>query len=181
MTTQQEKAQTFRALHRPGSPLVLVNIWDAGSAKAVAAAGAKSVAIASWAVAAAHGFEDGERIPLELALANAQRVVRATDLPVTMDLESGFGSAPADVAGSVAAAIRASPCVSSPESDCRNFESRRTAGRHARRSVKKVMLPGSQQTDESDDDQINGNDVVQHARHEKNQDSRKQGSDRSKG
>ena len=44
-----------------------------------------------------------------------------------------------------------------------------------------MMLPGSQQTDESDDDQINGNDVIQHARHEENQDPRKQGNDRSKG
>ena len=81
-------------MHIPGKPLVLFNIWDAGSAKAVAAAGAKAIATGSWSVANANGFADGERIPLALAIDNLRRIVGATDLPVTIDLESGYGDAP---------------------------------------------------------------------------------------
>ena len=57
---QMEKAEQFRALHVPGKPLILFNVWDAGSAKAVAAGGAKAIATSSWSVANANGFTDGE-------------------------------------------------------------------------------------------------------------------------
>jgi 2-methylisocitrate lyase-like PEP mutase family enzyme len=96
-------AEAFRALHKSGTPLVLFNIWDAGSAKAVAMSGAKAIATSSWSVAAAHGFVDGERIPLELAIDNLRRIVCATELPVTVDLESGY----ADVGETIALAIQA--------------------------------------------------------------------------
>ena len=76
MTTASEKARLFAALHRPGDPVILFNAWDAGSAKAVAEAGAKAIATGSASVAAAHGFQDAEALPLELALANAARVAR---------------------------------------------------------------------------------------------------------
>lgn len=107
MSTQQNKAQAFRSLHTPGRPLVLFNIWDAGSAKTVAAAGAAALATGSWSVAAANGYADGEQIPLEVALANLGRIVAASALPVTLDLESGYGATPAEVGRSVAAAIAA--------------------------------------------------------------------------
>jgi hypothetical protein len=83
----ETKARTFAALHVPGDPLVLFNVWDAGSAKAVAEAGAKATATGSWSVAAAQGFADGEKMPLDLVLANLDRIVGAVDLPVTIDLE----------------------------------------------------------------------------------------------
>lgn len=89
------KARAFAALHRPGEPLILFNAWDAGSARTVEAAGAKAIATASWAVAAANGFEDGESLPLDLALDNLGRIVAATDLAVTIDLERGYADAPA--------------------------------------------------------------------------------------
>jgi len=73
---------------------VLFNAWDAGSAKAVAAGGAKTIATSSWSVAAANGFVDGERIPLDLAINNLRRIVSAVEVPVTVDLESGYGDAP---------------------------------------------------------------------------------------
>ena len=66
--TQTERARAFAALHVPGDPVILYNIWDAGGASAVADAGARAIATASWAVAAAHGFADGEAIPLDLVL-----------------------------------------------------------------------------------------------------------------
>ena len=64
MSDQAQKANAFRKLHVRGKPVVLMNIWDAGSAKAVATSGASAIATGSWSVAAAHGFADGEQIPL---------------------------------------------------------------------------------------------------------------------
>lgn len=92
----------FAALHVSGAPLVLVNVWDAGSAKAVAAAGAKAIATGSASVAAANGFSDAEALPLDLAIANARRIVGAVDLPVSIDFEGGYAVAPDAVASNVA-------------------------------------------------------------------------------
>lgn len=96
MTVQTERARTFHALHVKSDPLVLFNAWDAGSARAVAEAGAKAIATGSWSVAAAHGFADGEALPLELAIANLERIIAITDLPVTIDIEGGYGVHPRD-------------------------------------------------------------------------------------
>lgn len=107
MTDQKSKAAAFRALHVPGSPLVLFNIWDPGSARAVEAAGAVALATGSWSVANANGFADGEHLPLDLVLSNLARIVAATGLPVSIDLESGYGETPAAVAQTVVRAIEA--------------------------------------------------------------------------
>jgi 2-methylisocitrate lyase-like PEP mutase family enzyme len=107
MTNQSKKAVHFREMHAPGKPLILFNIWDAGSAKAVAAAGARAIATGSWSVADANGYADGEQLPLAVALDNLRRIVRATDLPVTVDLESGYGETPAEVGETIAKAIAA--------------------------------------------------------------------------
>ncbi|HYW15178.1 MAG TPA: isocitrate lyase/phosphoenolpyruvate mutase family protein [Allosphingosinicella sp.] len=102
MAEQNEKARAFAALHRPGEPVILYNVWDAGSAQAVAEAGAKAIATGSASVAAAHGFQDSEALPLDLVLANAARVVAAVDLPVTIDFEGAYGVDPEAVAANVA-------------------------------------------------------------------------------
>jgi methylisocitrate lyase len=104
---QTRKAEQFRALHIPGKPLVLFNIWDAGGAKTVAAGGAKAIATSSWSVANANGFSDGEQTPLILAIENLRRIVGATDLPVTIDLESGYGDASEMVGETIGLAIDA--------------------------------------------------------------------------
>lgn len=104
---QGRKAEKFRALHVPGQPVVLFNIWDAGSAKAVAAAGAPALATGSWSVAHAGGFRDGEGMPLALAIDNLRRITGATALPVTVDLERGYGDTPAAVGETVGQAIDA--------------------------------------------------------------------------
>jgi 2-methylisocitrate lyase-like PEP mutase family enzyme len=83
---QKRKAETFHNLHIRKNPIVLFNGWDAGSAKAVAAGGAKAIATSSWSVAAANGFQDGERIPLDLAINNLRRIVSAVEVPVTADI-----------------------------------------------------------------------------------------------
>jgi 2-methylisocitrate lyase-like PEP mutase family enzyme len=98
------KAEQFRSLHVRGKPLVLFNIWDAGSAKAVAASGAPALATGSWSVASANGYADGEHVPLDFAIENLRRIVRATDLPVSVDLEAGYGNVPEEVARTVALA-----------------------------------------------------------------------------
>lgn len=103
MSKQEALARRFRDLHRKNHPIVLFNVWDAGSAKIVAETGAEALATGSWSVAAAHGFEDGEKIPLPLALANLQRIVAAADLPVSFDLESGYGDVGATVRQAIAA------------------------------------------------------------------------------
>ena len=107
MSNLEAKAEHFRSLHVPGKPLVLFNIWDVGSAKAVEGAGARALATGSWSVASANGYEDGEGVPLDLAIANVARIVRATELPVTVDLESGYGEAPDSMAKAVERSISA--------------------------------------------------------------------------
>lgn len=97
------KIEQFAKFHRAGNPLVLVNVWDAGSARTVANAGAKAIATGSWSVAAALGLEDGEAVPLDLALANLARIVAAVDLPVSIDLETGYGDPAATLAAAEAA------------------------------------------------------------------------------
>jgi len=102
-----DKIKDFGDLHIPGNPLILYNIWDAGSAKAVADAGAKAIATGSYGVAGAHGFKDGETFPVELVLSNLTEILNVTDLPVTLDFESGYGDDPAAVQASVARAADA--------------------------------------------------------------------------
>ena len=100
-----DKVDQFRAMHVPGNPLVLYNIWDAGSTKAVAEAGAKAIATGSYGVAEAQGFHDGETLPLEIVLENLKRILSVTDLPVTIDMEAGYGDTPDAVRASVAKAF----------------------------------------------------------------------------
>jgi 2-methylisocitrate lyase-like PEP mutase family enzyme len=104
---QTLKAKAFAELHRKGEPLVLYNIWDAGTARAVAAAGAKAIATGSWSVAAANGYPDGEAIPLPRLTEIARSIVDATDLPVTIDFEGGYAVEPDAVARNVAQIVDA--------------------------------------------------------------------------
>ncbi|AWV03223.1 isocitrate lyase/phosphoenolpyruvate mutase family protein [Burkholderia sp. JP2-270] len=105
--SSNEKSAYFRSLHRAGQPLALFNVWDAGSARTAADAGAVALATGSWSVAAANGFGDGEQMPRARAMEVLARIARATDLPVTVDLESGYGERPEDVAETIALSIEA--------------------------------------------------------------------------
>jgi 2-methylisocitrate lyase-like PEP mutase family enzyme len=88
------KLAAFAALHLPGEPVVLYNIWDVGSALAVVAAGAKALATGSHPVADANGWPDGEQVPIAFALDNAARIADAVDLPLTVDFESAYSVEP---------------------------------------------------------------------------------------
>jgi 2-methylisocitrate lyase-like PEP mutase family enzyme len=91
------KFDDFARLHVAGDPLVLFNAWDAGSAAAVAKSGAKAIATGSASVSMANGFGDGQEVPLEWALANAARIAKAVDLPVTVDFEGGYAAGGAEL------------------------------------------------------------------------------------
>ncbi len=86
----QELRDRFAALHQPGKPVLLYNIWDVSSAKAVAAGGAPALATGSYSLAEANGYPDGERIPLNLVLDCVRRIVQAADLPLSVDFEGGY-------------------------------------------------------------------------------------------
>lgn len=82
----------FVRLHVPGQPLVLFNVWDAGSAQAVARAGAKAIATSSASIAEANGLTDGQQVEMDFAIANAKRIAAAVGLPVTIDFEGGYAT-----------------------------------------------------------------------------------------
>ena len=92
---------TFAALHVPGDPIVLYNVWDAGSAKVVVEAGGKAIATGSHPVADALGMGDGQQVPLDLVLANARRIVEAVEVPVTIDFEGAYSDDPEEGAANV--------------------------------------------------------------------------------
>src|SRR6476646_2891075 len=94
--------ETFAALHVPGKPVILYNIWDVGSAHAVVAAGTKALATGSHPVADANGWPDGENVPLDFALANAKRIVDGIDVPLTVDFESAYSTDPEEGGANVA-------------------------------------------------------------------------------
>ena len=96
------KYETFAALHVPGDPVILYNIWDVGSAHAVVAAGAKALATGSHPVADANGWPDGEKVPIDFALANARRIAAAVELPLTVDFESAYSTDPGEGGANVA-------------------------------------------------------------------------------
>lgn len=103
--TQQEQAVHFAGLHSKGNPLLLLNVWDAGSARVVQESGARAIATGSWSVATAHGFKDEEHLPLDLVLANLERIVASVKLPVSLDIESGYGKTPDEVAETIALVV----------------------------------------------------------------------------
>jgi 2-methylisocitrate lyase-like PEP mutase family enzyme len=102
MSTLQDKAHELQRLHADPELLVLVNVWDAISAQVVAdAPGTTALATASHSVAAAHGYPDAEQIPRDLMIEAVGRIAAAVDLPVTADLEAGYG----DPGGTIGRAI----------------------------------------------------------------------------
>ena len=96
------KFEAFAALHVPGDPVVLYNIWDPGSAEAVARAGAKALATGSHPVGDAAGFGDAQKVPLDYVFANARRIVQAVELPLTVDFESAYSTDPQEGGRNVA-------------------------------------------------------------------------------
>jgi 2-methylisocitrate lyase-like PEP mutase family enzyme len=87
-------ANAFHALHRGPELLLLANAWDAGSARLIESLGARAIATTSAGVAWAHGYPDGDALPVPLVLATAQAIARVIRVPLTMDIEAGYSDDP---------------------------------------------------------------------------------------
>ncbi|MFD8796001.1 isocitrate lyase/phosphoenolpyruvate mutase family protein, partial [Streptomyces vinaceus] len=107
MTTTVDLARRFAALHTPAAPLALANAWDVLSARLVEAAGAPAVATTSAGVAWSLGTPDGDALSRDRALDLIARVAAAVSVPVTADIEGGFGADPAGVAETVTGVLEA--------------------------------------------------------------------------
>ncbi len=107
MTSQAAKAEVFQALHVPGSPFVIPNTWDRGSARMLAGLGAKALATTSSGYAFTLGLPDGGHVSRDAMLAHCADIVASTDLPVSADLENCYGEAPDVVAETVRLAAEA--------------------------------------------------------------------------
>ncbi|WP_369639830.1 isocitrate lyase/phosphoenolpyruvate mutase family protein, partial [Nocardia sp. JMUB6875] len=97
MATLAEQATSFLALHRPGTPVILPTVWDAWSANLVQEAGFAALTVGSHPLAAAAGRSDHECMTLDEVLARVREITSVIDLPVSVDLESGYGATPAQL------------------------------------------------------------------------------------
>jgi 2-methylisocitrate lyase-like PEP mutase family enzyme len=104
---QRRRAERFRALHRPGAPFVLGNAWDVASALVLEEAGFEAVGTSSAGLAASLGRLDAEAVALAELVQVVARISRALEVPLSVDVESGFGPSPADVAACVEEVLRA--------------------------------------------------------------------------
>src|SRR5436305_776795 len=132
------KAEQLKALHEAEDVLVLVNVWDVATARTLAGLpGTRALATASHSIAEAHGYEDGEHIPFDLMLAAVERIVRAVDLPVTADLEAGYG----DVDRTIRAAIGVGAVGANLEDGMRPFAESVAAVRQAMAAAEAEGVP----------------------------------------
>lgn len=107
MPTHPARASELARLHREESFLIVLNAWDAASARAAERAGALCVGTTSGGLAAAHGYADGEFIPRSLVIESIGRMASITTLPLTADLEAGFGETPEQVGETIRLALEA--------------------------------------------------------------------------
>jgi 2-methylisocitrate lyase-like PEP mutase family enzyme len=107
LTTQREKAEQFRQMHKGPQMLVLPNAWDAASARVLEQVGFGAIATTSSGVAAALGYRDGQQITRDMMVEVTSRITRVVSCPVTVDVEAGYGSSIAEVAQTVRAVIEA--------------------------------------------------------------------------
>jgi 2-methylisocitrate lyase-like PEP mutase family enzyme len=141
VTQLADRARLLRELHRPGDPVVLPNAWDPPSARRLAATGAAALATTSVAVAEALGYEDGEVTPPAEMLAAVGRIAAAVELPVTADLEAGYGLSPDElVAGLLEAGAvglnqedtdHATASLADPDAHAERLAAIKEAGRRA--------------------------------------------------
>lgn len=105
--SQQEKAAAFRALHSNGRVLLLPNVWDVASARIIEESGFEAIATTSAGIAFSLGYPDGEKISREEMLAVVARIARGVNVPVSADVEAGYGNRPEDAAQTARAVIEA--------------------------------------------------------------------------
>jgi 2-methylisocitrate lyase-like PEP mutase family enzyme len=114
MATMDEKTERFRAMHRPGAPFVIPNPWDIGSARMLEGLGFKALATTSSGFALTKGRRD-YGVTRDEALGHCRDIAGAVDVPVTADLENGFGARPEDAAETIRLAAQTPLCGGSIE------------------------------------------------------------------
>jgi 2-methylisocitrate lyase-like PEP mutase family enzyme len=102
---QKKKAETFRALHSGSGPLLLPNVWDVASARIVEEAGFPALATTSAGIAFAYGYPDGQRIPTDRMIEAVAQIAQAVKVPVSADVEAGYGNDPESAARTARAVI----------------------------------------------------------------------------
>jgi 2-methylisocitrate lyase-like PEP mutase family enzyme len=95
---QRKKAEAFRAMHAGQGAVLLPNVWDVASARIIEEAGFEAIATTSAGIAFAQGFPDGQKIPAEQMITSIAHIVAAVRVPVTADVEAGYGQRPEDAA-----------------------------------------------------------------------------------
>jgi 2-methylisocitrate lyase-like PEP mutase family enzyme len=103
----RQKSEALRALHQPGRPLVLVNAWDCATARIFEKAGSAAIATTSAGIAFSYGYPDGQKIPPSLMLEAVARICHSVSVPVTADLEAGYGSTPEELQCTVSGMLEA--------------------------------------------------------------------------
>jgi len=104
---RRQKANAFREMHRAGKTLVLANVWDVASARVMEEAGYQAIATSSAGVAFSLGYPDGQKISSEEMLARVARIARSVKVPVSADVEAGYGDHPEDAAETARGVIEA--------------------------------------------------------------------------
>lgn len=107
LKTQQERAAAFRAMHAGPKILILPNAWDVASARVLEVAGFGAIGTTSAGIAASLGYPDGENLPFDEMLRAVQRIAESVMIPLTVDIEAGFGSTEEAVAETLRSVIRA--------------------------------------------------------------------------
>ena len=107
MSSQADRATHFRQLHRGARPLVILNAWDAGSARIFELAGAPAIATTSSGMAWARAYPDGQKLPLAQLAAAVREIADAVEVPLSVDLEAGFAARPEEVARAAEAMLEA--------------------------------------------------------------------------
>ncbi|WP_285026958.1 isocitrate lyase/phosphoenolpyruvate mutase family protein [Plantibacter sp. ME-Dv--P-122b] len=107
MTTPLDHALALQAMHVPGDPLILPNAWDVASARAVLASGARAIATTSAGVAWSLGYRDGNELTRDAAIDAVRRIASSVSVPLTADIEGGYGATPDEVASTIAACLDA--------------------------------------------------------------------------
>jgi 2-methylisocitrate lyase-like PEP mutase family enzyme len=132
--SQSDQAGAFHRLHQGPDLLILANAWDGGSARLIASLGAKAIATTSSGLAWAHGYADGDQLPIEIHAATVRDIVRAVDLPVTVDAEGGYSDDPKAVGEAIRRLVEAGAVgvnledgAASPDIFCAKIEAAKTA------------------------------------------------------
>jgi 2-methylisocitrate lyase-like PEP mutase family enzyme len=136
--SQSDQADAFRRLHQGPGLLILANAWDGGSARLIASLGAKAIATTSSGLAWAHGYADGDRLPIEIHAATVRDIVRAVDVPVTVDAEGGYSDDPKMVGEAIrrlvdagAIGVNLEDGAASPDLFCAKIEAAKAAAASA--------------------------------------------------